>query len=721
MQSFCQPFSILGLEISVLEPGRIPLHLKISYNKPAFSSFRPYLLLAIAALLAYLPVSSMMFSLKNDVLAIEYPFLHFISESLRNGDAPLWFNTWCMGFPVQSVLTWGIYSTPVVVAGTLMPVDVYVLHIIFLFFVITSGWAMFKLLTTHFLPSRDLSLLLSCCYMLSGFTSGSSQWLLYITGMTFIPVVLLYSLNLLKKPSVRNAFFLGLAYFLLLTNTHIYLTAFTSYFLVFFFLFNLGKKLTGKQISAEQKKKLLIHTVLAILIIFLLCAAPIYYTIETVSYLERSNPLEETSAFFRSNYLHPAGLKSLLFPLSTVRSYHFNTEGSIQNSYLGLLSLILFVPSVIRNARNKNKEAWGLLLLSLFLLVLSFGHLTPLREWLNILPGLSHFRHPGVLRVFFIMAFIVYLGFSFKGIQTEDILKQGTTEGNAFRYSLGMIILFSLAIVIVNAGFISGTWKGSLHATVKNIGHEQLVLLNSIMQLIFASLLLFASIRIKRFFPVLIFFELILNFLFTTPFYAVSSSPVQTVNRILERKKGFPVQQSAPFNVPAELRSEGETVWRNSNTFQKEVSVNVSMPGPLILEPVAQFIGSPEKNKLASKELVFLKDPSDSSALLSITGQKPSRVGIRIKLGKPNEVVLQQGRFPGWKAYYNGRELPLHESEFPFVSVIAPAGEGELVFIFKKEKVVYSAALLHIIVIASLLFLLFRKLFIRFSSPSSPN
>ncbi|MBK6938244.1 MAG: hypothetical protein IPH18_16295 [Chitinophagaceae bacterium] len=59
----------------------------------------------------------MMFTIKNDVLMIEYPIQHFISESLRNGNYPLWFNTWGMGFPLQSVLSWGVFSTPQMLTG----------------------------------------------------------------------------------------------------------------------------------------------------------------------------------------------------------------------------------------------------------------------------------------------------------------------------------------------------------------------------------------------------------------------------------------------------------------------------------------------------------------------------------------------------------------------------------------------------------------------------
>ena len=178
----------------------------------------------------------MFFSLRNDVVAIEYPIQHFISEGLRNGEFPTWFNTWAMGFPLQSVLSWGVYSTPQMLIGLLFDSNIYVLHVEFIFFIMASGCVMYKLIKTHFIIDKNLSLLLACCYMLSGFTVGSSQWLLYITCMTFIPLVIYCLLSLLKTPSLKYSILFATSFFLLFTNVHIYLTVASSYILIFFLI-----------------------------------------------------------------------------------------------------------------------------------------------------------------------------------------------------------------------------------------------------------------------------------------------------------------------------------------------------------------------------------------------------------------------------------------------------------------------------------------------------
>src|SRR5215207_10470500 len=107
----------------------------------------------------------MIYTLKNDVLAIEYPIQFFISESYRNGEFPLWMNTWSMGFPLQSILTWSVYSTPQLLSGLILGSNVFILHIQFLLFIIAAGRFMYKFLVTHLIKDKQLGLLFAGCYL----------------------------------------------------------------------------------------------------------------------------------------------------------------------------------------------------------------------------------------------------------------------------------------------------------------------------------------------------------------------------------------------------------------------------------------------------------------------------------------------------------------------------------------------------------------------------
>ena len=122
-------------------------------TKPALA----YLSIAALAIVAWLPISAMIFSVKNDVLSFEYPIQFFISENLRKGNFPLWMDSWALGFPLQSVLTWGVYSTPRFLIGLIFGSSLYALHIEFILYSIASGCIMYKLLKTHFTGNKELA------------------------------------------------------------------------------------------------------------------------------------------------------------------------------------------------------------------------------------------------------------------------------------------------------------------------------------------------------------------------------------------------------------------------------------------------------------------------------------------------------------------------------------------------------------------------------------
>ena len=684
----------------------------LSDNKPVIF-ISPYLVIAIAAVVAYLPVSSMMLALKNDVIAIEYPIQHFLSESLRNSESPVWFNTWGMGFPLQSILSWSFFSTPQTLISLVFKSSVYVLHAEFMLYIMSAGWVMYFFLKKHFFADKHLALLLSCCYMLSGFTVASSQWLLYITGMTFIPLVISALISLLKKPSPKNSVLFAVFYYLLLTNVHIYLTIITSYLVFFIFLFYLCSVLfVNKNIASAEKIKLLKFVTLAGIFTTILCIAPLYYSAELISYLNRSTPISNNHSFFESNYLHPAALTSLFLPLSSVKATFSNTEGVLLNSYMGLLPLILFPSSLIFILKKKNSQAAALLVTSLLFLAISFGYMTPLREWLNILPGLSYFRNSGVLRFFFILFFIFYLASAFRDHSLPAIADKHFPGRKIFIVTIVLLGLYFLLLFINNSALFSGLNKGSLYESFKNAGKKELILFNALIQLFFILLIFFSFLKNKYLLPLIIITELIINTLICTPYFTVSTYSVKEVQQILKSPEGFPMQDIAPYKVSAKLIDEKGNTWHNINTFRKEVSNEISITGPLILHEVAGFLEDNKKKKIfIEKGIVFMADTAlNESESIRVIQQKPNKVVASLDLISAKDIILQQSFFPGWKAYYNGKKIHISEKGKPFVSVYAPSGSGTLIFVFEKKWMIVFSALLHLMIIFSCTFLIWKSI-----------
>ena len=79
-----------------------------------------------------------------------------------------------------------------------------------------------------------------------------------------------------------------------------------------------------------------------------------------------------------------------------------------------------------------------------------------------------------------------------------------------------------------------------------------------------------------------------------------------------------------------------------------------------------------------------------------------------------------QNYFPGWKAYYNNKEIELDKDNKPGISVNIPVGKGMVDFIYSKRPIWIIALLLHLIVIGFLVIYIYQRIKnkLRSSSPS---
>lgn len=641
-------------------------------------------------MLAFAPVSFMILSLKNDIIALEYPINHFISQCIRNGEFPVWFNTWGMGFPLESSLTWGVFSTPRLFFSAVFDYNIYSLHVEFMFYVMLAGWGMFYLLKNHLCKDERIALLISLCYMLSGFMVGSTQWLLYITAAAFVPLVITSLLKLLHHPSFGNSLQFAICYVLMFTSVYAAFNIITTYCIIVFLLIWIWNKSNNRY---ETVKYILIAAALT----FLLCLPCLYYTIEVLNNLDRGSGLETSGAFFNSNYLHPGALSSMLLPFSSVKMGYSNTEGTMLNTYTGLLTLMLLPLAVWHTVKTKNRVAGLLLLFSLFFLIVSFGEITSLRRLLNILPGFSYFRNPAIFRFFFIFTLLIFLASSVGNYKCEDIL-----EKRISRLILWIAGLLCLTTLLFHISDINGLFENSRYDFVKNITYSRTILISAMIQLTLISLLLIFLHRKKWKFTVWLFAaDLVINTFICTPFFSVSSYTPSQVMNILNPVKGFPIQVTPPSEVLTTFTDEKNNSWQNINSFKKEVSSLQSYLGPLILK--TQNYNS-TNNSYKNKQLVFIWGDS-VNANVNIRIQRPGHVRVETMSEKSDTVVLLQNYYKGWKVLINNKETEIIQKKRPGIAVMVPPGKNTIDFRYVKNGVRLSAIIVHIVVV---LFMAFR-------------
>ena len=89
------------------------------------NSYFIYLLLLVFLIIAYLPLSSSLFALKNDALTANFPNKYFFSAALKNGYLPIWNPYINFGLPLYAdpgfafwnpitwIFGWIGYSVPI--------------------------------------------------------------------------------------------------------------------------------------------------------------------------------------------------------------------------------------------------------------------------------------------------------------------------------------------------------------------------------------------------------------------------------------------------------------------------------------------------------------------------------------------------------------------------------------------------------------------------------
>jgi hypothetical protein len=94
-------------------------------------------------------------------------------------------------------------------------------------------------------------------------------------------------------------------------------------------------------------------------------------------------------------------------------------------------------------------------------------------------------------------------------------------------------------------------------------------------------------------------------------------------------------------------------------------------------------------------------DPGIPAGEATITAYEPDRVLVEARLPRPGFLVLQDTYYPGWRAFADGRELPILRANYAFRSVALPAGTTRVEF--RYQPLSFRAGVLLSIVTSGLL------------------
>jgi hypothetical protein len=85
--------------------------------------------------------------------------------------------------------------------------------------------------------------------------------------------------------------------------------------------------------------------------------------------------------------------------------------------------------------------------------------------------------------------------------------------------------------------------------------------------------------------------------------------------------------------------------------------------------------------------------PARDGSSVEITRYKDNQVELLARMDNPGLLVLSDTYYPGWKAYVDGKQVPIYPTDLAIRSVFVPAGEHEVKFVFSPGSFKLGAAI----------------------------
>lgn len=692
---------------------------------------KDYLFLLLVAVIAYWPVSFMLFSVKNDAINYFLAMRYNTSEAIQYNYFPSWSAYINMGYPLHADMQSGVWNPLVFLMSLVRKYDIYWLHVETIITILISGISMYHLLK-YFKIQRMVVLTVSAAYMMNGYITDAGQFLNWLYAAAILPFVFLSAIRCFTFFKLKDAFLLGVAHSFMLLCSYpadfILLSYILAAFAIFsFFRHRKEKKLTG------LFKKFSFQILIAIASFSIICLPAILSYFPFINSIPRGSGVALETAL--SNSLAPANLISFITPWSTQRGAAFaETDPLIRNCYMGIVLLIFFIYFFLQNNPKTYIQKFLAGLFIVFI-IFSLGKFAGLRALtFNYLPLMDTFRHPANAKLFFIFAGQILAAFAINEYKlnssfNKSLLKK-ITAVILFIISCALIISFiksHILTVIKETFFSEGTIANQVKAIKDNFSFFDLLFLNSFF--VFLVLVFFYRTLIvkqaKEYFFLLILIDMFITAQGMLPLtYVRKSSPVVVQNILDQQPKGYPLPNPDisiksysndgmnyfdqigclnPYNKrpgrsdyiisPANLSTQ-EYFW-DYITFREKI---IQYPLAYFTDTVysirdtAAFIESVSLKKGAIAELLpamnFIDTLGNTDTIL-FKKFAPGSFTIETESSNQEFLVVLQNKYYNWAAYVNGEKTPIINTNLSFMGVVLPSGKNNVEFIYEIGVIKY--------------------------------
>jgi|CXWL01.1.fsa_nt_gi hypothetical protein len=709
---------------------------------------KDYLFILLLAIIAYWPVSFMVFSVKNDAIHYFLAMRYNTSEAIQHGYFPSWTSYINMGYPLHADMQSGVWNPVVFLMSLIRKYDIYWLQAETIITIIISGISMYHLLK-YFKLNRKVVLTVSAAYMLNGYITDAGQFLNWLYAAAYLPFVFLSVIRCFDSFKIKDAFLLGLSFSLMLLSSYPADFILLFYILLAFIIiaFIRYKKQNGTRQAVRLFGRQIVISAACFIII---CLPAIISYIPFIQSITRGTGVDVDTALINS--LAPVNLISFATPWPTLNAtWHQYTDPLIRNCYPGIVLLIFLIFFLLQKKKKSFLQKF-LLGMFVFFLLFSFGKLGGIRVLsYYTLPLMNTFRHPANAKLFFIFAGQLIAAFAIHDFFTnisfnKALLRRITLVSLSIILSMMLIGFFKGHIwdsVQSLFGDESGSGKYVLKKIKDNLSFFDLLFLNAawLTIILFTFYWLLKKEKLKKYLVPVVIAEMLIVAQGMIPLTYVRQSAPEQVQEIINRQpSGYPLPDISntiaeysengmkyfdisgclnPYNkkpgrsdyiiTPANLSTQ-EIFW-DYTAFRKKI-----IQYPLLYfadtfyatKDTSAFILSASLKKAAITESLILSNQTyspDSNASILLKKFLPGKVVLETENVNPSFLVFLQNKYPNWVAYVNGQKTTIFKTNLSFMGLHLPAGRNNIEFIYKDNYLKLLGLISVLFVLSSLIYI----------------
>lgn len=718
-----------------------------------YHKIKDYLFLLLVALIAYWPVSSMLFSLKNDAINYFLAMRVNTSEAIQYNFFPSWSAYINMGYPMHADMQSGIWNPLVFLMSLIRKYDIYWLHVETILIILLSGISMYHLLK-YFKLNRFVVLAVSAAYMMNGYITDAGQFMNWLYAAALLPFVFLCAIRCFNSFSTKDSFLFGLSYSLMLLCSYPADFILLTYILTAFVLVHFIRHKKELELKI-QLKKYGRQILIAAITFTIICLPAILSYIPFINSISRGTGVTLESAL--SNSLAPANLISFITPWATQKGNAFEaTDPLIRNCYMGIILFIFFIYFLIQ---RKQKTLLQKFLIGLFIvfIIFCFGEIGGLRVLsYNFLPLMDTFRHPANAKLFFIFSGQILAAFAINEYVSDNSFKSNVLI--KITLIILLIIFCATLISFINSNIFSAfkslfisesnQFIGQIKIIKDNFSFYDLLFLNSIF--IFIILLIFyrtinKAQQGKKLLYIILFEMFIITQGMLPLTYVRKSSPAVAQNIINNiQTRGYPLPDTTtsieiyskdgmkymdqigcmnPYNkkpgrsdyviTPSNLSTQ-ETFWDYYSFRNKILQYPLAYFTDTIysIKDTAAFIASSsfKKASIVDSPLNFnFDDTGTNKGTILFKKFVPGKFELETESANEEFLVLLQNKYDNWTALINGNKTAIIKTNLSFMGIQLPPGKNKVEFVYEIKMLKYLGVFSMLFVIGGLFIFYFPK------------